>query len=142
MDLDVLIIATNAPGRSAYNRVERRMAPLSKELSGIVLPYDHFGSHLDEKHQTVDSDLELRNFKHSGDVLSEVWSSMIIDIEPETLNQAPIPDMKWHHKHVREVQYILQIIKCDFAKKGGAAGGPFYQTVFYYCRIHLLRDQY
>ena len=28
-DLDALIIATNAPGRSAFSRVERRMAPLS-----------------------------------------------------------------------------------------------------------------
>lgn len=57
---DVLIIATNAPGRSAYNRVERRMAPMSNELSGIVLPYDHFGSHLDAKRQTVDSKLEAQ----------------------------------------------------------------------------------
>lgn len=32
--LDAIFIATNAPGRSAYNRVERRMAPLSRELSG------------------------------------------------------------------------------------------------------------
>ncbi len=30
-DLDALFIATNAPGRSAFNRVERKMAPLSKE---------------------------------------------------------------------------------------------------------------
>lgn len=33
-DLDGIFIFTNAPGRSAYNRVERRMAPLSRELSG------------------------------------------------------------------------------------------------------------
>lgn len=33
-DLDAIYVATNAPGRSAFNRVERRMAPLSKELSG------------------------------------------------------------------------------------------------------------
>lgn len=29
-DLDAFFLATNAPGRSAYNRVERRMAPLSR----------------------------------------------------------------------------------------------------------------
>ena len=31
-DLDALFIVTNAPGRSAFNRCERRMPPLSKEV--------------------------------------------------------------------------------------------------------------
>ncbi|CAF3166273.1 unnamed protein product [Rotaria sp. Silwood2] len=35
-DLDVLFMVTNAPGRSAFYEVERRMAPLSHELSGKV----------------------------------------------------------------------------------------------------------
>lgn len=35
-DLDALFVATNAPGQSAFNIVERRMAPLSKELAGIT----------------------------------------------------------------------------------------------------------
>ena len=39
-NLDALFVATNAPGHSAYNRVERRMAPLSRELAGVVLPHD------------------------------------------------------------------------------------------------------
>lgn len=39
-DLNALFLATNAPGRSAYNRVERRMAPLSRELAGLILPHD------------------------------------------------------------------------------------------------------
>ena len=45
-DLDAFFLATNAPGRSAFNRVERRMVKFSKELSGVVLPHDNFGSHL------------------------------------------------------------------------------------------------
>lgn len=36
--MDALFVFTNAPGRSAFNRVERRMSPLSKELSGVILP--------------------------------------------------------------------------------------------------------
>ena len=36
-DLDAYITMTHAPGLSAYNFVERRMAPLSKELAGVVL---------------------------------------------------------------------------------------------------------
>ena len=39
-DLDAFFLVTNAPGRSAFNRVERRMAPLSKELSGVLLEHN------------------------------------------------------------------------------------------------------
>ena len=42
-NLDCYIEVTNAPGLSAYNRAERRMYHLSKELTGVVLPYDTFG---------------------------------------------------------------------------------------------------
>lgn len=49
-DFDAYFIATNAPHHSAFNRVERRMAPLSRELTGIILPHDHFGNHLNWKH--------------------------------------------------------------------------------------------
>ena len=39
-NLDVLIHGVNAAGLSAFNPVERRMAPLSHDLSGIILPHD------------------------------------------------------------------------------------------------------
>jgi len=55
-----LFIAANAPGHSAFNRVERKMAPLSRELSGLILPHDHYGSHLDKKGDTVDPNLKKR----------------------------------------------------------------------------------
>ena len=40
---DALLISTHAPGLSAYNQ----MAPLSKALAGLQLPYNTFGNHLD-----------------------------------------------------------------------------------------------
>jgi hypothetical protein len=43
-NLNALFVTTNTPGRSAYNCVRRKMAPLSKELYGLILPHDHFGS--------------------------------------------------------------------------------------------------
>ena len=46
LGLDVLCHGVNAAGLSAFNPVERRMAPLSKLLSGVVLKHDHYGSHL------------------------------------------------------------------------------------------------
>lgn len=120
-NLDALFIATNAPGRSAYNRVERRMAPLSKRLAGVILPHEHFGSHLDDKGMTTDDDLEKRNFQHAGETLAEVWREMKIDNydvsaeyrQPEDSMQDPAePNLAWYSVHVRESQYFLQVIKC------------------------------
>jgi len=81
-DLDAVILATNGPGRSAFNRVERRMAPLSRELAGLILPHEHYGSHLDGDGKTVDEQLERCNFGFAGRTLTEVWSGLIIDGHP------------------------------------------------------------
>ena len=53
-NLDALFLATNAPGRSAFNRVERVMSFLSRELCGVILPHDSYGSHLDSSRRTID----------------------------------------------------------------------------------------
>lgn len=55
LNIDALFIASNAPGRSAYNRVKREMAPLKRELLGLILPHDHFGAHLNSASRTVDA---------------------------------------------------------------------------------------
>ena len=80
--LDAFFLATNAPGRSVFNRVERRLVKLSKELSGVILEHDKFGSHLDAKGVTVDKDLELKNFDYAGCRLAEIWSGLVIDGNP------------------------------------------------------------
>lgn len=123
-DLDAIFIFTNAPGRSAFNRVERRMAPLSRELSGLILPHDSYGTHLDEQGRTTDFDLEKMNFQKAGEVLAEIWNSMVIDhhevvaeyVDPDDTAEKLIPDMpspEWYSEHVRESQYLLQVVKCD-----------------------------
>lgn len=68
-NLDALFVATNASGRSAFNRVERRMAPLSRELSGVILPHEHFGSHLNSQQETLDENLE----KKISNTLEKRW---------------------------------------------------------------------
>lgn len=119
-DLDALIIFTNAPGRSAYNRVERRMAPLSKELAGVILPHDYFGSHLDNSGRTVDAYLEEKNFNKAGNTLAEIWNDMVIDghpvvaqfikPNPEIENCEPeTPSSAWYSQHIRESQYMVQV---------------------------------
>jgi hypothetical protein len=123
-NMDALFIATNAPGRSAFNRVERMMAPLSKELAGLILPHDHFGRHLDGQGNTIDTELEKRNFEFAGRALAEVWSQVNIDgfstfaeyIDPESseLDDEILlkKDEQWFCVHVRTSQYFTQIVKC------------------------------
>ena len=43
LNLDLYIEVTNAPGLSAFNKVERKMFHLSKELTGVLLPHASFG---------------------------------------------------------------------------------------------------
>ncbi|CAF1644201.1 unnamed protein product [Adineta ricciae] len=78
-NLDALFVLTHAPGQSAYNVVERRMAPLSHDLAGLILPHDHFGTHLSDSGVTVNPELERTNFKKAGEVLAEVWCGSVID---------------------------------------------------------------
>lgn len=124
-NLDAIFIATNAPGRSAYNRVERRMAPLSRELAGVLLPHDHFGNHLSTQKQTIDEALEVKNFKYAGEALADLWSKVVIDkfvtkaeyIDPDNSfideNSIISKDWVWISKHVSTSQYFTQIVKCN-----------------------------
>lgn len=61
-NLDAIFLGTNAPGRSAFNRVERCMAPLSRDLAGLILDHEKLGTHLNEKGETIDIELEKLNF--------------------------------------------------------------------------------
>ena len=115
--LDAFFLATNAPDRSAFNRVEGRMVKFSQELSGVVLPHDNFGSHLNAKGETIDKELEKRNFGYAGEILAKIWSGMIIDGHPVLADQEVIKNSEeWKSKHVRESQYFLQIVKCKDSK--------------------------
>ncbi|XP_037030801.1 uncharacterized protein LOC119070532 [Bradysia coprophila] len=123
-DLDALFIGTNAPGRSCFNRVERRMAPLSRDLCGLVLPHDEFGNHLNSQNETIDIELEMKNFAKAGEILAEVWSENMIDkyptvahfvseTESELAEDLMVRDCSWWDTHIEFGQYLLQIVKCD-----------------------------
>ena len=99
------------------------MAPLSKELTGLILPHDRYGSHLNKRGITIDTDLE-KNFQFAGNTLAEIWSQLIVDNFPtvaEFINptkseldekQMLSRDQKWYDVHVRTSQYLTQIVKC------------------------------
>ena len=50
-------------------------------LAGLVLPADTFGSHL-HNGETIDEELEKKNFEAAGRVLAEIWDKMEIDGKP------------------------------------------------------------
>lgn len=117
LNLDALFFITNAPGRSAYNRVERRMAPLSRELSGLILQHDYYGTHLNNAGITVDQELEVKNFEFAGKTLAEVWNNVVVDgypVDAEFIGEKIIENInsvseEWYNLHVKESQYFLQV---------------------------------
>ena len=46
---------------------------MSKALSGILLPHEKFGTHLDSSRKIINLNLEKRNFKAAGEILAKVW---------------------------------------------------------------------
>jgi hypothetical protein len=134
-------VATNAPGRSAFNRVERRMAPLSRELAGLILSHDHYGSHLDSQGKTIDEELEKQNFEFAGKTLAELWSQVVIDgfptiseyIDPEfgelRSERLHSKDLDWMAEHVRTSQYLTQIVKCEDINCCGKRRSPYFSFI-------------
>ena len=94
------------------------MAPLSKELSGLIIFHDQFGSHLDASGRTISKDLERQNFDFAGKVLAEVWDNLVLDkypviakyIAPETDQDLNLwtPTHARYIKHVQESQYFYR----------------------------------
>jgi hypothetical protein len=121
-DLDVIIVATNAPGRSAFNPIERRMAPLSKSLAGVILPIATYGTHLNKSGDTIDEELELKNFKEAAEVAAKYWNDLkykgydttAVYVEPEDseIEQPREESEEWKSVHMRATKYSLHIVKC------------------------------
>ncbi|CAF0874627.1 unnamed protein product [Rotaria sordida] len=94
-NLDALIIVNQAPGQALFNIVERRLSPMAQDLAGLILPHDHFGTHLNDIGLTQHAELEKENFKLTGNVLAEVWSMNVLDeysVVAEYINPSPMID--------------------------------------------------
>ena len=119
-DLDAFFLATNAPAKSAFNRVERRTVKFSKELSGVVLHHDNFGSHLNAKGETNDKELEKKFRVCWGDT-TKIWSGMITDGHPvlaefisEEVDQEVVK--KSEEWKINTFAKLLQIVKYKDSK--------------------------
>ncbi|CAF1077221.1 unnamed protein product [Rotaria sordida] len=109
-NLDALFVLTHAPGQSAYNVVERRMAPLSHDLAGLILPHDHFGTHLNDSGVTINPELERTNFKKAGEVLAEVWCGSVIDEYPVIAEYMDPPASTQEELRIIDVNLIVNNI--------------------------------
>ncbi|XP_065652709.1 uncharacterized protein LOC136079986 [Hydra vulgaris] len=107
LDLDALLHGVNAAGLSAFNPVELKMAPLSHDLAGIILPHYYFGNHLGSSGKTIDQKFELENFQKAASILVQVWEKTVIDGYPVYCQAVPVgkayepptPDPVWVEKN-------------------------------------------
>jgi hypothetical protein len=109
-NLDAYFLIAQAPGQTAYNIVERRLAALSQDLTGLVLPHDYFGTHLNISGITVDTEIEKINFKRTGDVLAEVWSMDKIDQHPVISEYVDPPESNNDMIRLIDTQSTLDMI--------------------------------
>jgi hypothetical protein len=109
-NLDALFIITQAPGQTTFNIVERRLATLSQDLTGLVLPHDYFGTHLNVSGITIDAELEKTNLKNTGEVLAEVWSMDMIDRHPVVAEYIQPPESTNDIIRLIDTQSILNDI--------------------------------
>lgn len=91
------------------------MAPLSRQLCGLLLPHDRYGSHLDASRHTVDETLERKNFQYAGEALAEVWSNTIIDKFPVVAEYVK-PTGRGKYQNARFHVYVNIFLFC--AKDG------------------------
>ena len=128
LDLDTLIVALYPEGYSAFNPVERRMAPLSRELIGVIFEHQHFGQHLNSAKETTDLELEKRNFAYAGKALADLWHRMPengrsiggYDVDSRWVDPASPEDREdvaeiseaWKCKHMLRSRYFVMFKKC------------------------------
>ncbi|CAF4032014.1 unnamed protein product [Rotaria sordida] len=167
-NLDALFVLTHAPGQSAYNIVESRMAPLSHDLAGLILPHEHFGSHLNDSGVTINMDLEKLNFRKAGQMLAERWNKSIIDGFPCVAEYINPPITSEDERRQVDIKIVMnELLRRVCAEEEVEEGHEFrihasdeyyqenarirkenfseqpkYDIDEYWCAIHVLQTQY
>ncbi|CAF3702309.1 unnamed protein product [Rotaria sp. Silwood1] len=145
-----LFILTHAPGQSAYNIVECRMAPLSHDLADLILSHDHFGSHLNDSGVTVNIDLEKLNFRKAGKsiidgfpcVAEYINSPATTDDERRQVDIKIVIDelLRKHEFRVRASDEYYQ--ENGRVPREKISEQPKYDIDEYWYAIHVLQTQY
>ena len=74
-DLNALFLATNASCSRAKN------GKVHKWLSGVALPHNHLGSHLNTKRETTDKQSKIKKFSHTEEILVEICLSILYKLK-------------------------------------------------------------
>ena len=91
-------------------------------MAGVILPHDTFGTHLDSQGNTVDDELEKKNFAAAGGILADVFKNITIDgheVQARFVKNPPDIDLladkggKYRERHVIETQYLTAVLSCD-----------------------------
>ena len=112
---------TDALGSSACRK---KNGSFVKGYSWYYFTFWNFGSHLDAANKTIIVNLEIRNFEAADKILAEIWSESIIvnrpvgasyksTLEKEHHEVVCHKSEEWKAQHVRQSQYMLQMIKCS-----------------------------
>ena len=83
------------------------MAPLSHDLAGLILPHDHFGSHLNDSGVTINVDLEKLNFRKAGQILAETWNKTKMDGFPCFAEYIDPPATSDHERRLLETKFVM-----------------------------------
>ena len=86
------------------------MAPLSHDLTGIILPRNHFGDHMDSWEKPSMKIWKRRTFQKLG---TGIWSKTVIDGKPVECKAVPLgnehvtedPDSELVSRHAQQAQY-------------------------------------
>ena len=106
------------------------MAPFSKVLTGFLLDHKHYRSHLNSQKQTINEQLEIKNFKHAGKRFAKLFDHMVYDKHRTFVRYVDPPARRgiqelpnsckpvnvsadWIQSHVVCSKYLVQIIACD-----------------------------
>ena len=88
----------------------------------MVLPADTYGSHL-HNGETIDENLEKKNFEAAGAALAEIWNGLVIDgkvLVSEYIAEEVDQETKdfevsavYKSRHIIQTQYMTIVLKCD-----------------------------
>ena len=100
-------------GLSAFNPCERRMAPLSRDLSGIILPHDTYDNNLDSGGKTTymlqQTILVRYGIQHQLNTVQ-----LNVSVYKKRSEYFPEdPGTAFVARHVKQACYSLQISKCE-----------------------------
>ncbi len=76
----ILLILTNAPGRSCFNPVERAMAYLNIPMSGLTIPIFTFGVHVVNGAVPIENEeLEAKNINAGIEILADILKNITVN---------------------------------------------------------------